>query len=58
MAAEAAPSALMVATRTADDCCGAGYGDPPFVLQGGHRERRPTETEVWHQHLGGTCRVL
>ena len=22
-----------------------GYGDPPFVLQGGHRERRPTRTE-------------
>ena len=29
----------MVATRAADGGCGAGYGDPPFALQGGHRER-------------------
>ena len=41
MAAKAAPSALVVATRAADGGCGAGYGDPPFALQGGHRERRP-----------------
>ena len=41
MAAKAAPSALVVATRVADGGCGAGYGDPPFALQGGHRERRP-----------------
>ena len=25
---------------------------------GGHRERRPAGTEDWHQHRGGTCRVL
>ena len=31
----------MVATRAAADRCGAGYGVPPLVLQGGHRERRP-----------------
>ena len=58
MAAKAAPSALMVATRAADGGCGAGYGDPSFALQGGHRERHPTGTEDWHQHQGGTCREL
>ena len=40
------------------DRCGAGYGVTPFVPQGGHRERRPTETEHWHQHGSGTCRVM
>ena len=34
------------------------YGVPPLVLQGGHRERRLAETEDWHQHRGGTCRVF
>ena len=50
---EGSASALVVATRAADGGCGAGYGDPPFVLQGGHRERRTlrgqkigTSTEV------------
>ena len=42
MAAKAAPSALVVATRAADGGCGAGYCDPPFALQGGHCERRAT----------------
>ena len=41
MAAKGAPSALVVAPQAADGGCGAGYGDPPFALQGGHRERRP-----------------
>ena len=41
MAAKAAPSALVVATRAADGGCGAGYSDPPFALQGGHCVRRP-----------------
>ena len=31
MAAKAAPSALVVATRAADGGCGAGHGDPPFA---------------------------
>ena len=30
------------------------YGVPPLVLQGGHRERRPTGTEDWQQHWGGS----
>ena len=34
------------------------YGDPPFALQGGHRERRPTGREDSHQHQGGTCQIL
>ena len=56
MAAKAAPSALVEATRAADGGCGAGNGDPPFALQGGHRERRPTGTEAWHQ-LGTSTEV-
>ena len=28
----------------------------PFALQGGHRERRSTGTEAWHQRRGGSCR--
>ena len=28
--------------------CGAGNGVPPLVLQGGHREQRPTGTEDSH----------
>ena len=46
-AAETATTALVVATRAAVDRCGAGYGVPPFVLQGGHRECRPTGAEDW-----------
>ena len=42
----------MVATRAAVDRCGAGYGDPPFALQGGHRERRPKGPEDSHQAPG------
>ena len=57
-AAETATTALVVATRAAVDRCGAGYGVPPLVLQGGHRERRPTGTEDWHQHRGGPCRFF
>ena len=54
LAAKAAPSTLVVATRAADGGCGAGYGDPPFALQGGHRAQRPTGTEDSHQHQGGS----
>ena len=57
-AEEGATTPIVVVTRAADGGCGAGYGDPPFALQGGHRERRPTATVDWHQHQGGTCRVL
>ena len=32
---------FVVATRTDVDRRGAGYGVPPFVPKGGHRERRP-----------------
>ena len=42
----------MVATRAADGGCGAGYGDPPFALQGGHRERRTKGPGDSHQHQG------
>ena len=37
-AEEAAPSALVVATRAANGGCGAGYSDPPLALQGGYCE--------------------
>ena len=48
----------MVATRAADGGCGAGYGDPPFALQGGHPERRPKGPGDSHQHQGvGTAGV-
>ena len=57
MAAKAAPSALVVATRAADGGCGAGYSDPPFALQGGHCVRRPKGRDESHQHQGGTCRA-
>ena len=36
MAAKAALSALVMATRAAEGGSGAGYGDPPFALQVGH----------------------
>ena len=42
MAAKAATTALVVATRAAVDRCGAGNGVPPLVPEGGHHERRPT----------------
>ena len=50
MAAKAAPSALVVATRATDGGCGAGNGDATFALQGGHRARRPTGTEDSHTY--------
>ena len=58
LAAKAAPSALVVATRAADGGCGAGYSDPPLALQGGHCVRRLEGPDECHQHQGGTCRVL
>ena len=58
MAAKAAPSALVVATRATDGGCGAGNSDPPFALQGGQHVRRPKGPDEGHQHQGGTCRVL
>ena len=58
MAAKAAPSALIVATRAADGGCGAGYSNPPFALQVGLRERRPKGPADSHQHHYRTCRVL
>ena len=49
---------FVVATRTDVDRRGAGYGVPPLVPKGGHKERRPKGPEDSHQHQGGTCRVL
>ena len=49
IAAKAATTALVVATRAAIDRFGAGNGVPPLAPEGGHHERRPT-TEDWHQH--------
>ena len=46
VAAKVAPSALVVATRAADGGCGAGYGDPPFALQGGTANDAPRGQET------------
>ena len=35
----------MAEARAAIDRSGPGYGDPPLLRQGGHRERRSTEPE-------------
>ena len=35
------------------DRSGPGYGDPPLLRQGGHRERRSTEQEDSHQDREG-----
>ena len=53
MAAKAATTALVVATRAAVDRCGAGNGVPPLEREGGH-VRRPTGTDDRHQHQAGT----
>ena len=46
MASGGGSDPFVVATRTDVDRRGAGFGDPPFALQGAHRERRPTGTRL------------
>ena len=45
--------ALVAEARAAVDRSGPGYGDPPLLRQGGHRERRSTEQEDSHQDWEG-----
>ena len=43
----------MAEARAAIDRSGPGYGDPPLLRQGGHRDRRSTEHEDSHQDREG-----
>ena len=44
-----AQDAVILAPRTDGGPDGPGYGDPPLLLHGGHREWRSTEPEESHQ---------